>query len=104
MRAKAFVLLLVLFGFAALTAVAVKDHGYFGIISFHFTSTAGLQVIVDLVIVCMLAILWIVDDARRNGRVAWPYVVVTLALGSFGPLLYLLVGCLSPADARRQYA
>jgi hypothetical protein len=47
------------------------------------------------VIVCTLAIFWMLRDAARCGRNPWPYVVATLFLGSFGPLFYLLVGELS---------
>ena len=37
----------------------------------------------------MLSIIWMVIDARQRGANPWPFVVVTLFLGSFGPLLYL---------------
>jgi hypothetical protein len=104
MNAKSWMLGLVVLAFGGVTAVAVKEHGYLGILSFHFTSSAGVQVILDLVIVCVLALLWILDDAKRNGRTAWPYVVITLALGSFGPLLYLLVGEVTRSAARGRYA
>lgn len=104
MNAKSWGLVLVLVAFGAVTALALKEHGYLGIISFHFTSTAGLQVILDLVIVCVLAIAWMVDDARRSGRIAWPYVILTLALGSFGPLIYLLVGQWAARPAETRYA
>lgn len=78
--------------FGALTAHALLDVGYLGIFDYHRHSSAGWQVITDLVIVCGLAIAWMVGDARRTGRRAWPFILLTLAAGSFGPLLYLLFG------------
>ncbi len=85
-------LILVLVAFGALSAYALLDVGYWGIISYHFPSSAGWQVMTDLVIACTLAIIWMISDARKTGRNAWPYVLITIPLGSFGPLLYLLVG------------
>ena len=86
-----FALIAVLLAFSTLSAKALLDHGYLGIFAFHFTATAGMQVLTDLVIVCTLAIFWMVADARRSGRNPWPYVVLTLTAGSFGPLFYLLL-------------
>jgi hypothetical protein len=34
---------------------------------------------------------WLWRDARANGRNPWPWMIATLLLGSFGPLVYLLV-------------
>lgn len=99
MNGKSLLLTAVLLGFGALTAVALVEHGYVGIIAYHFPSTAGWQVLADLVVVCVLAIIWMVVDARRTGRNPWPYVATTLVLGSIGPLVYLLVGQLSRRDA-----
>lgn len=79
---------LVLFG--ALTAMALYQHGYWGIIAPHFQSTGAGQVFADLVIALVLVLIWIWRDARTTGRNPWPWVVATLALGSFGPLVYLL--------------
>jgi hypothetical protein len=104
MNAKAWVLVLVLVAFGGVTAVALEEHGYLGIISFHFTSTARLQVILDLVIVCVLAITWMVSDAKRSNRTVWPYVILTLALGSFGPLIYLLLGQWPSRSTQAGYA
>lgn len=87
-----YALILVIAAFGALSAYAVMDVGYLGIFDYHRHSSAGWQVITDLVIVCTLAIFWMVSDALKTGRNPWPYVVVTLAAGSFGPLFYLLVG------------
>ena len=75
------ILIAVLAAFGALTGKALLDHGYLGIFEYHFPSTAGWQVIADLVIVCALAILWMVRDAKTQGRNPWPFVVITIAAG-----------------------
>lgn len=76
--------------FAALSVYAVSQVGYLGIFDYHRHSPAGWQVMADLVIACSLGIVWMVLDARKLGRNPWPFVVVTVFLGAFGPLLYLL--------------
>ena len=82
------VVTLVLFG--ALTSVAVWHHGYQGIFETMFQSWAGVQVLVDLVIALVLVLVWMWRDAQVLKRSVWPYVLITLVAGSFGPLLYLL--------------
>lgn len=82
------VVTLILFG--ALTAVALYQHGFWGILAPHFQSTGAGQVFADLVIALVLVLTWLWHDARATGRNPWPWVVATLALGSFGPLVYLL--------------
>jgi hypothetical protein len=81
----------VLIPFAVLTAYTIAQVGYIGIFDYQRHSPAGWQVITDLVIACGLIILWLVPDAKQKGRNPWPYVIITLTLGSFGPLLYLLM-------------
>lgn len=83
------VLLLV---FGGLTAAAVLQHGYVGIFQYQFQTLAGLQVLADLGIALLLVLVWLWRDAQQTGRNAWPWIVLTLAAGSFGPLFYLLTG------------
>jgi hypothetical protein len=83
------VIALALFGL--LSAAAVWRHGYLGIWTTSFQSLAGLQVLADLVIALLLVLAWLWRDARASGRNPWPWVIATLTLGSFGPLVYLLV-------------
>ncbi|REJ83877.1 MAG: hypothetical protein DWQ36_19430 [Acidobacteria bacterium] len=78
--------------FTVLTVYAVMQVGYLGIFDYHRHSPAGWQVFVDLVIALVLILVWMQRDAQRRGRAFVPYLIVTLAAGSFGPLLYLLLG------------
>jgi hypothetical protein len=83
-------LLVTLILFGALTAAALWQHGYWGIFEPHFKSFGGAQVFVDLVIALTLVLVWMWRDAKASGRNIWPWIALTLATGSFGPLFYLL--------------
>ena len=82
------ILTLVLFG--GLSAAALAQHGYLGIFALHLQTFGGAQVLADLVIALTLVMIWMWRDAKATGRTVWPWIVATLALGSFGPLVYLL--------------
>jgi drug/metabolite transporter (DMT)-like permease len=84
------ILAAVLAAFSALTVAAVARHGYVGIFQHQLQSLAGLQVLADLGIALLLVLAWLWRDAHRTGRNPWPWIVLTLVAGSFGPLLYLL--------------
>ena len=88
MQRALIVIVLALFG--ALSAAALWHHGYWGIIEPHFRSFGAAQVFADLVIALTLAMIWMWRDAKATGRNPWPWIAATLALGSFGPLVYLL--------------
>lgn len=90
MNLRTFALFTVLAVFSVLSAHAMLEVGYLGIWRAGFASWGGAQLLADLVIACSLAALWIHDDARSRGLNPWPFMLITLAAGSFGPLCYLL--------------
>jgi hypothetical protein len=89
-------LLFTTLGFGAFTALALWHHGYLGLFQPALESLAAAQVLIDLVIALVLFLVWMWGDAKRLGRNPWPWAALTLAAGSFGPLLYLLT---RPTDA-----
>lgn len=84
------ILILILIPFSILSAVALWQVGYWGILAPHFKSFGAGQVLADLVIALTLVMTWMRRDAKATGRTFWPWLVATLFLGSFGPLFYLL--------------
>lgn len=40
-----------------------------------------MQVLADLAIVCVLGILWMLNDGKASGVMRWPSFVLTLAAG-----------------------
>ncbi|MFT5572648.1 MAG: hypothetical protein ACI9FR_001572 [Cryomorphaceae bacterium] len=74
---------IILVPFSILSAYAVSKVGYIGIFDYHRHSTAGWQVIADLVIACVLLLVWLIPEAKRNGKNPWPWVALTLVGGSF---------------------
>jgi Terpene cyclase DEP1 len=96
MSARLTVLIAVVLGFGVLSALALMDVGYFGILKPHFQSWGEGQVLADLVIACVFACVWMARDARERGLPVWPFILITLVAGSFGPLLYLVARELRP--------
>lgn len=88
MQRTLIILILVLFG--ALSLPALWQHGYLGIWEVQLQSWAGMQVLADLTIALVLVLAWLWKDAKATGRKPWPWIVATLTLGSFAPLVYLL--------------
>ncbi len=88
---KRIVLTVVLIAFLTLTTFAVWQHGFLGIFAYQFQNLAGIQVFVDLVIASSIFLVWMWKDAKAAGRSPWPWLILTLTIGSFGPLIYLLL-------------
>lgn len=85
------ILLMTLVSFGILTGIALWFDGLTGIFASISSSWGSLQIFVDLVIALTLIMVWIYRDARTKGHNPWPWIVATLAVGAFSPLVYLLV-------------
>lgn len=75
--------------FGVWTGSIVLAHGYTGFLAIALADAWAAQMLVDLTIALLIVLGWLVGDARARGRSPWPWVVLTLFLGSIGPLLYL---------------
>lgn len=87
---KKFVLGITLLLFGILTGMALWHHGYTGVLMYQMRSYAGQQVFTDLSIALALISIWMYKDARSLQRNPWGWLILTLFLGSFGPLFYLI--------------
>jgi len=90
MNAKQILLEAVLVGFSALTAVALYQHGVVEFADLLMANWATLTISVDLVIALSMVSVWVYADARDRGISPLPYLLLTVTLGSVGPLLYLV--------------
>jgi len=79
-----------LVAFSAFSAYVVYQYGYIGLFEQALTNAATLQVLLDLIIALSFVLAWMWNDARERGISIVPYVLLTLTLGSIGPLLYLV--------------
>jgi len=102
MNAKQIGLSVVLADFAALTAYAVYQYGLVGFFEIMSANAATLTALADLTIALSLVLVWMWNDARERNAAFFPYAVLTLVLGSVGPLLYLIVRSGEEQVARRQ--
>jgi len=90
MNAKKILLLVVLADFVAVSVWGVSQVGYLGLFTGAIATPAGIVGSMDLLISLGLVAVWMVRDARAHDVSPVPYLILTLALGSVGPLIYLL--------------
>lgn len=76
--------------FSIFSGYVVYQYGYIGLFAQGLANAATVQIFLDLTIALSLVLLWLWQDARKQGISPLPYVILTLALGSIGPLLYLV--------------
>lgn len=84
------VLVLVLIPFSALSAAALWQVGYLDLFTQQFANYGLQQILADLIIAVFLCMYWMWHDAKKSRRNPWPWMLLSLLAGSFGPLLYLI--------------
>lgn len=90
MSGKKIVLAILLADFVAVVLWGVAQVGFLGLFEAMVDGPAAIVASVDLVLALGLVMAWMVVDARARGTSVVPYLILTVALGSVGPLLYLL--------------
>lgn len=84
--------LVVLIAFTILSRMASAEvGGFIALWALGFSSIGNFQILADLMIACVFAFAWMWNDAKQRDATIWPFFLLTLALGSFGPLGYLLL-------------
>ena len=86
---KQMLAMIILLPFGILSVYALWEVGYIGLFEYQLQHAAGWQVLADLVVALVLVLSWMAPELKKVGRSVLPWVVLTLLLGSFGPLLYL---------------
>ena len=81
---------IVLVGFAALNAYCFYTFGTAGFLNAALANAATVAVFIDLVIALTMVAVWMVRDAAQRGATVLPYLLLTLFMGSIGPLIYLI--------------
>src|SRR5262245_6496359 len=99
MTKKQWLLAFVLFGFSVLNVYVMSQYGVGDVVALLTANAVTVLALVDLTISLSLIVVWMWNDAKDRGISALPYAVVTMFLGSIGPLIYLLrtVGERAPA-------
>ena len=77
--------------FAIYSTWVLWQDGYMGIWQAGISSSASLQILLDLAICCFLIASWMLKDAKERGVNPYPWIAATFAAGSLAPLVYLLV-------------
>ncbi len=89
----------VLAAFVALNVEVFLKDGATEWLRLGLTSWSVGLLLTDLCIALSLVVGWMIVDARKRGATVWPFAVLTVLLGSVGPLLYLVIRSASKGRA-----
>jgi hypothetical protein len=90
MNRKQIALSVVLVVLLAIDADAVYSYGFLGFFQAALATGPAITSFADMVVALTLVCIWMSEDAHERGFSAVPYLLLTLAFGSPGPLLYLI--------------
>lgn len=90
MNRKQIALSVVLVVLLAIDADAIYSYGLLGFFRSALATAPAITSFADMVVALTLVCIWMSEDARERGVSAVPYLLLTLALGSPGALLYLI--------------
>lgn len=90
MKASRILLAIALADLIGINAYAFSQYGLAGFFELAAANAVAVSVLVDLTIALTLVTVWMWRDARQRGVAVVPHVLLTLGLGSIGPLVYLL--------------
>jgi TRAP-type uncharacterized transport system fused permease subunit len=80
----------ILIAFSVFSLYVIYQYGYIGLFEQALANAATIQVFLDLTIALSLVMVWMWQDAQKQGISPLPYILLTLTLGSIGPLVYLV--------------
>ena len=87
-------LVFVFLAFGAYSSYVTATEGFLSFFTLPFAHGITTQIFLDLMISLTLFQVWMVLDWRKQGRPLYqllPYLVATPFVGSFSPLVYLLL-------------
>ncbi|MGD9200293.1 MAG: hypothetical protein PVI26_01915 [Chitinispirillia bacterium] len=91
MKFKTILIGLLMLDMAGVTIYAYVTENIFAFTGVLLKSAWGIQVIADILVALFCCAVWIYKDAKKRGLNPIPYFILTLLLGSVGPLTYFFL-------------
>lgn len=90
MNRRVALLLVVFVPYCVFSIDVIVTRGFGGLFALVGREPWALQMFLDLLILYVAFSVWLWRDARERKIAAWPFIAMTLTLGSMGALAYLI--------------
>ncbi len=90
MNRRVALLLIVFVPYGVFSIDVIMTRGFGGLFALVGREPWALQMFLDLIILYVAFSVWLWRDARERKTAAWPFMAMTLNLGSMGALAYLV--------------